>query len=85
LFKTPGWRELYADPELDAILDRADTTMNPARRLEVVKQAQIMILQKAIVIPILTDWAMTAATADVQGIHLDFYGAILFEDVWLRK
>jgi len=85
LFKTPGWRELYTDSELDAILDRADTTMAPARRLEIVKQAQIMILQKAIVIPILTDWAMTAATADVQGIHLDFYGAILFEDVWLRK
>ncbi len=85
LFKTPGWRELHSDPELDAILERADTTMDPARRLEVVKQAQVMILQKAIVIPILTDWAMTAATADVQGIHLDFYGGILFEDVWLRK
>jgi peptide/nickel transport system substrate-binding protein len=85
LFKTPGWRELHSDPELDAILERADTTMDPARRLEVVRQAQVMILQKAIVIPILTDWAMTAATADVQGVHLDFYGAILFEDVWLRK
>jgi peptide/nickel transport system substrate-binding protein len=85
LFKTPGWRELHTDAELDALLERADTTMNAPRRLELVRQAQVLILQKATVIPILTDWAMTAATADVQGIHLDFYGAILFEDVWLRK
>ena len=47
LFKTPGWRQLYADSELDTVLDRADTTMNAARRLDMVKQAQVMILQKA--------------------------------------
>ncbi len=85
LFKSPGWRELYTDSDLDAVLERADTTMNAPRRLDTVKQAQTIILQKAIVIPILTDWIMTAATADVQGIHLDFYGGILFEDVWLKK
>jgi peptide/nickel transport system substrate-binding protein len=85
LFKTPGWRELYADSQLDALLERADTTMSPAQRLDVVKQAQIMLLQKATIIPILSDWYLTAAAAQVKGIHLDFYGGILFEDVWLSK
>lgn len=85
LFKTPGWRQLYADAELDTLLDRADTTMNAVRRLDVVKQAQIAILQKAIVIPILTDWLMTAAQGYVENIRLDFFGGIIYEDVWLRK
>lgn len=85
LFKTPGWRQLYSDPELDAILDRADTTMNAPRRLDVVKQAQVAILQKAIVIPILTDWLMTAAQGYVENIRLDYFGGIIYEDVWLKK
>jgi peptide/nickel transport system substrate-binding protein len=85
LFRTPGWRELHTDAQLDALLDRADTTMSPVPRLDVVKQAQIMLMQKATIIPILSDWYLTAAGANVQGIHLDFYGAILTEDVWLSK
>lgn len=85
LFKSPGWRELHSDPDLDAILDRADTTMNAVQRLQAVKQAQVAILQKAIVIPILTDWVMTAARADVEGLRVDYFGGIIYEDVWLRK
>jgi len=85
LFKAPGWRQLYSDSELDTALDRADTTMNAARRLDVVKQAQVMILQKAIVIPILTDWLMTAAQSYVENIRLDYFGGIIYEDVWLKK
>jgi peptide/nickel transport system substrate-binding protein len=85
LFKTPGWEGLYSDSELDAVLDRADTNMDAKSRLDTVKQAQTMILQKAIVIPILTDWLMTAAQANVQGIHLDFFGGIITEDLWLKK
>ena len=85
LFKAPGWRELYVDPELDAVLDKADSTMNAPQRLEVVKQAQAMILQKAIVIPILTDWLMTAAQGYVEGVRLDYFGNIIYEDIWLKK
>jgi peptide/nickel transport system substrate-binding protein len=85
LFKAPGWRQLYSDSELDTVLERADTTMNAARRLDVVRQAQVMILQKAVVIPILTDWLMTAAQGYVEGVHLDYFGNIVYEDVWLKK
>jgi len=42
-------------------------------------------LQKAIVIPILTDWLMTAAQGYVEGIRLDYFGNIIYEDVWLKK
>lgn len=85
LFKAPGWRQLYSDSELDVLLERADTTMNAARRLDTVRQAQTMILQKAVVIPILTDWTMTAAQAYVENIRLDYFGGIIYEDVWLKK
>jgi peptide/nickel transport system substrate-binding protein len=85
LFKTPGWRQLYADSELDTALDRADTTMNASRRLDMVKQAQVMILQKAIVIPILTDWLMFAAGGRLENLRLDYFGGIIYEDVWVKQ
>jgi peptide/nickel transport system substrate-binding protein len=85
LFKTPGWRQLYADSELDAALDRADTTMNAARRLDLVKQVQVTILQKAIVVPILTDWLMFAAAGRLENLRLDYFGGIIYEDVWVKQ
>ncbi len=85
LFKTPGWVKLFSDSSLDAVLNQADTTLDPKRRVERVKQAQVMILQKAVIIPILTDWLITGARAEVQGLHLDHFGGILYQDVWLKR
>ena len=85
LFKTPGWEKLFSDPSLDALLTRADSTLDPAKRVQVVKDAQVMILQKAVIVPILTDWLITGARAQVQGLHLDHFGALIYQDVWLTK
>jgi len=85
LFKTPGWEKLFSDAALDAALNRADTTLDPVKRVQFVKDAQVMILQKAVIVPILTDWLITGARAQVQGLRLDHFGAILYQDVWLQK
>ena len=85
LFKTPGWEKLFSDPSLDALLNRADSTLDPAKRVQAVKDAQVMILQKAVIVPILTDWLITGARAQVQGLHLDHFGALIYQDVWLTK
>jgi peptide/nickel transport system substrate-binding protein len=85
LFKTPGWEQLYSDKDVDAILDKVDTTVDPTQRLDYIKQAQQLILQKAVVVPILTDWFLTGARAEVQGLKLNYFGGIDYEDVWLKK
>jgi peptide/nickel transport system substrate-binding protein len=85
LFKTPGWEKLFSDPSLDALLNRADSTLDPGKRVQVVKDAQVMILQKAVIVPILTDWLITGARAQVQGLHLDHFGGLIYQDVWLTK
>jgi peptide/nickel transport system substrate-binding protein len=84
LFKTPGWVKLYSDPALDVALNRADATLDPVKRVQYVKAAEVMILQKAVIVPILTDWLITGARAQVQGLHLDHFGGILYQDIWLK-
>ncbi len=84
LFKTPGWEKLYSDPALDVALNRADATLDPVKRVQYVKAAEVMILQKAVIVPILTDWLITGARAQVQGLHLDHFGGILYQDIWLK-
>ena len=34
LFKSPGWVKQTSDPELDKLIAVADTTVDPAKRLE---------------------------------------------------
>ena len=47
LFKTPGWVGQTSDPELDALLDVADTTVDPEARLEATHAAMTYVLDNA--------------------------------------
>jgi hypothetical protein len=42
-------------------------------------------LEKALVIPILTNWAMFATQDYVEDYTLDFNGALIPGDVWLSE
>jgi peptide/nickel transport system substrate-binding protein len=86
LFRSPGHREkLPEDPEIDEILDRCDTTMDPDLRAECVSEAQKVLLEKAIAIPNITNWAMFVTTGNVQDYTLGFNGELIPGDVWLEK
>jgi peptide/nickel transport system substrate-binding protein len=85
LFKCPGWKQLFCDPDLDEILNAADTEMDPVKRLEYVKEAQRYILEQAIVIPFATDWYMTAARAEVNDLRYDATFGLTYDDVWLSN
>jgi peptide/nickel transport system substrate-binding protein len=85
LFKCPGWKELFCDEELDALLNAADTEMDPTARLELIKQAQQYILEKAIVIPLATDWYQSASHNSVNGLRYDATFGLTFEDVWISQ
>ncbi len=85
LFKCPGWKELFCDEALDAMLVAAETDMDPATRLEKVKELQQYILEQAIIIPFVSDWYITASAATVNGLGYDATFGLNFEDVWISQ
>lgn len=56
-----------ADPELDAILDKTRTETDPDARQEAVNQAQQMIVEKAVIIPLYVPINFYALNTRVQG------------------
>jgi len=86
LFRSPGHRgHLPPDPEIDDVLDRCDTTMDPDLRAACASEAQRVLLEKMLAVPILTNWAMYVTRGEVRDYTIDFSGYLLPGDVWLEK
>lgn len=86
LFRSPGHRDkLTSNPQIDDILDRCDTTMDPVARSECAGEAQKALLEETIAVPILTNWAMFVTRGEVRDYTLDFSGYLIPGDVWLEK
>jgi len=86
LFRSPGHRgHIPPDAEMDAVLDSIETTMNYDQRLAIARQAQVLLLQKMIVVPIQADWTLYAIKASIRDFHGDHYGYIIPGDVWFEK
>jgi peptide/nickel transport system substrate-binding protein len=83
MFKSPGWTQQTDDPELDALLAVADTTVDPEARLDATHAAMIYILDNAIVAPIASDWTNVAVHDNVQNYHWDALNNPRLNDVWL--
>lgn len=85
LLKCPGWKELFCDENLDAMLIAAETDMDPASRVEKVKAIQQYILEQAIIIPFVSDWYITASAANVNDLRYDATFGLNYEDVWISQ
>jgi len=86
LWRSPGYRgHMPADPDLDKLLDDLQTAMDPTKRAEISSQAQQMLLEKMVVVPIQSNWVISVLRSNVQDYHLDFWGYPLMADVWLSK
>lgn len=85
LFKCPGWKELFCDETLDPMLTAADTDMDPAARLEKVKELQKYILDQAVIIPFVSDSYITASAANVHDLRYDATFGLNYEDVWISQ
>jgi len=84
VFRTPGWAGGYQNEELDAILDRAATELDPVARQAIVEEAQIFLLENVGVIPIGTDWGVFLTRSDLlSGLKLDALGFVLLNDASL--
>jgi peptide/nickel transport system substrate-binding protein len=85
MFKSPGWTGQTNDPELDKLLDVANTTVDPAKRLEASHAAMTYVLDNAIVSPMLTDWIIVATHDYVKNYHWDALNIPRLNDVWLER
>jgi peptide/nickel transport system substrate-binding protein len=86
LWRSPGYRgHMPPDAELDSLLDQLLTTMDPVKRDEVSKQAQQMLLEKMVAVPLQANWIISAVRSNVQGYHLDYFGMPLVVDLYLSK
>jgi peptide/nickel transport system substrate-binding protein len=85
VFRTPGWAGGYHNEELDAILDRAATELDPVARQALVEEAQIFLLEDVGVIPVATDWGVLLTRADLVGLKLDALGYVLLNDARLEN
>jgi ABC-type transport system substrate-binding protein len=86
LWRSPGYRgHMPEDPELDKALDDLQITMDPVKRAELSKQVQQMLLEKMVVVPVQSNWTISALRANVMDYHLDFFGMPLMGDIWLSE
>lgn len=84
VFRTPGWAGGYQNEELDVILDRAATELDPVARQAIVEEAQVFLLENVGVIPIGTDWGVFLTRSDLlSGLKLDALGFVLLNDASL--
>lgn len=85
LFMSPGWTGQTNDPELDEMLNVANTTVDPAARLEASHAVMEYVLDNALVSPILTDWIIVATHDYVKNYHWDALNVERLNDVWLER
>ncbi len=86
LWRSPGYRgHMPENPELDKALDELQTTMDPAKRIEISKLAQQLLIENMVVVPIQSNWINTVIRSNVKDYHLDFWGYPLMSDIWLSK
>ena len=82
LFRSPGHRQLLPpNGTIDTALDKADTALDTAKRMQFVSEAQGSILQDRLILPLLTDWPITVTQKTLQGYRLDYLGYLFAEDL----
>jgi peptide/nickel transport system substrate-binding protein len=62
----------YADPELDALLETGESSIDEAVRTEAYAGAQKLIMDQALIVPVALWPQNVAVAADVNGVERDF-------------
>ncbi len=87
LWHSPGAYGGYQSPELDALLQKTRTTIDPALRFESIRAVQAYLLENAVVIPVYSPgWLwMYASNAELEGFKVGAFNRPLFNDVRWRN
>lgn len=74
----------YSNPEVDRLLDAAAVERDPEARAELYLQAQQMIIDDAVLVPLYHDVSYTLVNPRVGGLTITPIGILSLEDVQLR-
>ncbi|MDR7544769.1 MAG: ABC transporter substrate-binding protein [Armatimonadota bacterium] len=85
VFKCPGWKNGYCNPELDRLLAKADEELDVAKRKAAIQEAAIFLLKDAGVVPICFNWGVFLTRADTEGIRTDGAGFLVLEDARIKR
>jgi peptide/nickel transport system substrate-binding protein len=87
LWHSPGAYSGFQTKELDDLLEKSRTTLDPAARLKVVQDVQTYLIGHAIQVPLYTpgwNW-LYAVRKEVTGFKLDAFDRPVFTDVSISK
>lgn len=73
------------DSRLDELLEQGTVELDPAKREEIYKEAQQIVIDQAMIIPIYVFPYTVAASKKVNGIKFDTLGYPLFNDVSIEQ
>jgi peptide/nickel transport system substrate-binding protein/oligopeptide transport system substrate-binding protein len=75
----------YSNPAVDELLDAAEVETEVETRASLYLQAQQLILDDAVLIPLYHDVSYSVVQPWVRGLHLSPVGILSFEDVWIER
>jgi peptide/nickel transport system substrate-binding protein len=78
-------RFFYSNPEVDALLDQANSAVEDAERAQIYLDAQRLIMQDAVWQPIYTPVDMLAVNARMQDVVIGSMGRVVLNDVTLAE
>ena len=74
----------YSNPKMDAVLKQASVEIDPAKRADLYTQAQQLLIDDHVVIPILFDVGYTLVNPAVKGLTITPMGIISLASVWME-
>jgi len=82
LFRSPGHRAgLPPNPLVDSVLDRCNASVLPAVRFKCVSEAQAVLLDSLVAMPVASSWAIVATSSRIRGYVVDGQGYLLPGDI----
>jgi len=71
----------YADPDIDALINAARYEIYPQKRAEIYAQAQGLILEKGLAIPLYSDFYYVAVRKGIKGFVMSANGTVYLNDL----
>jgi oligopeptide transport system substrate-binding protein len=75
----------YDNPDFDALLDAAAAEQDPEVRADLYRQANQMLIDDAVVLPLYYDVAYTLVKPRVQGLEVTPMGILYLDSVWIES
>jgi peptide/nickel transport system substrate-binding protein len=75
----------YSNPQVDKLLEEGQSTVEPAKRLEVYKQLQRILLQEVPWVPLASPLSVNFNQANIQDLYYDKYNNLLVLDAFRAR